>query len=862
MCALSSSRMSSASLPYVLTPLLGREAELDHVLALIDEPGNRLVTIMGPGGVGKTRLALHVATTQANEFGRDVVYVPLAAVRDPHLVLDSIAQAMGGLMDIGNGFEERIAADLRERSPLLVLDNFEQLLDAAPLVGALLARAPECTALVTSQVALGIEGEQLYPLLPLPTPVEGEARVEAILQSEAVSLFVARARAVKPGLVIDAPSAITIAEICRRLDGLPLAIELAAARSNILSPNALLARLSNRLQVLGSDRRGVPDRLRTMRNAIAWSYDLLTPDEQSLFRHLSVFAGGVSLDAVEAVFSGEDGRDAYSVLAALVDHSLLQSQPLDSGEMRFLMLETLRHYGLEQLEQRGELDAANLAHAAYLLDLAETAGPHLTGHTQQEWLLRLDPEWENMRAALDWCLEHGQGEIALRIMGVLWRFCGTRGHVVEGRAFVARALAATPDTDSHARTHALYGSGYLAEDLRDLDVARGYFQQAQEMAARTGDALLESRSLIGLGTVEHDRGEYAVAIGFHERALALARKINDQRAIAIALGNLATVSYYRGKLDDAEQYWEESRARLRAVGDLQAEALAASNLGALAHERGEYARAQELLVRAIELQREMNNVRDLPFSVANLADTLYRLGDFDQAEELFASAVAGFREYADAGNEAIITGSYAKMVATRGDAARAAAMIRESMTVLVAIGDRLNVVRNAETLAAICQAHGDQATAVELLAATAAMREELGAALNPVERGEVETILSRARTALGEDRFAAQWSAGEGVDLDALVRRMDAVAEGIAGGGQIAVVPEPEPEPEPVEHNLTSREIEVLGLLAEGRSTKEISELLFISPRTTTTHVNNILGKLGMTSRTAAVAYAMRVGLV
>ncbi len=470
----------STSLTTSLTPVLGREADLDRVLAMIDDPSNRLITLTGPGGVGKTRLAQHVAATMIDEFDRDVVYVPLASIRDVEVVLLTIGQALDIRFEANEAPEDRLVQAFEDRPQLvLVLDNFEQLLGAAPGIARLLARSAGTTILVTSQSALAIPGEHLYPLPPLPTPSPGQTTAEVILRADAVTLFVARARAVKPALVIDDRQAVTIAEICRRLDGLPLAIELAAARMNILSPDALLARLSNRLQVLRGERRGVPDRLRTMRHAIAWSYDLLTPPEQWLFRRMSVFAGGFSLDAVEALFQEtDDGRDAWTVLSTLVDHSLVQAMPHPTGDVRFLMLETLRDYGLEQLDERGEAGDARLAHASHFVTLAEEAEPHLYGPEQERWLNRLEPEWENIRAASEWSLANGREAFVLRLFGVTTRFATARGHVTEARGFLDRALAASGDRQSIHHCRGLVEAGNLAEDQGDQDIAQSYFTAA------------------------------------------------------------------------------------------------------------------------------------------------------------------------------------------------------------------------------------------------------------------------------------------------------------------------------------------------------------------------------------------------
>ncbi|MDQ3655685.1 MAG: tetratricopeptide repeat protein, partial [Chloroflexota bacterium] len=456
------------------------------------------------------------------------------------------------------------------------------------------------TILITSQTALSIPGEHLYPLLPLPTPAPNLTTAGAILRSDAVALFVARARAVKPTLVIDDRQAVTIAEICRRLDGLPLAIELAAARMNILSPDALLARLTNRLQVLGGERRGVPDRLRTMRHAIAWSYELLTPPEQWLFRRLAVFAGGFPLDAVEALYQADpDGRDAWTVLSTLVDHSLVQAVSQPSGDVRFLVLETLRDYGLEQLEALGEVSDARFAHATWVRDLAEAAELRMQGNDQERWLNRLEPEWENVRAAAEWALASGHAAVVLRTFSAIRRFCTARGHVSEAREFLDRALAAMGDDQSVVRCRSLIAAGNLAEDQGDLDIAQALCTQARALAVELGDKPNEALALIGLGYVAQDRGDFKTALAVHSQAETLARELDGQHILGTALGNLASVSYFQGNLADAQRYWEEASRIFNAIGDHLTEALAVGNLGAVATEQGEFDLAERLQQRAL-----------------------------------------------------------------------------------------------------------------------------------------------------------------------------------------------------------------------------------------------------------------------
>jgi predicted ATPase/DNA-binding CsgD family transcriptional regulator len=852
-------------LPAGLTPLLGRDHESAELRKLLNDASNRLITLTGPGGVGKTRLALHVASSLLGEFEDNVAYVPLASVRQPNLVLPAIAQTFGMFSDALDAPEDQLAEVLRDERVLLALDNFEQVLGAAPSLANVLGRCPGVTMLVTSQAALGIAGEQLYPLLPLSTPSTDQTTTEEILGSDAVALFVQRARAVNPRLTMNDGVARTIAEICRKLDGLPLAIELAAARVNILSPDALLARLSNRLQVLGGERRGVPDRLRTMRNAVAWSYDLLTLDEQALFRRMSVFVGGISLDSVEAVCEpAEDSRDAYDVLSALVSHSLVRAISLPSGDTRFMMLETLRDYGLEQLEALSEEDDARLAHATCLLALAEAAEPHLAGRDQQAWVARLDPETENLRAAVDWALANGQEEIALRIGASNWRFCSTRGLASDCLARLEHALADT-NARSPYRANALVGAGHLAQDLHDLDTAQAYFEQARALAAELGNRNDECLALVGLGSMAHERGDYAEAVACNRQAAELAHEIGDRRSSAMALSNKATVSYYQGRLDDAERHWDQCRAILAEIGDLTAEAKAASDLGAVSLGRSDFERAEQRLRQAFGLQRQVMASRDLPLTLIRLGEVSTRLGDYTQAHDAYAEALAMCRQAAYTVLEGTALSGVAALTLLRNDIPGAASLVLESMRVLANAHDPRCIIENAEVLSAICLACDNHAYAVTLMAA-ARLRGQLGADPHPIKVADLNQVATTARAALGDEEYARSWEAGAQMDLETLAQRITIVTREIAERMHSDLDPADASHTLgavdlAAEHNLTAREAEVLRLLAQGLSTREIADTLYISPRTAATHITNILGKLEVTSRTAAVAYAVRVGL-
>jgi predicted ATPase/DNA-binding CsgD family transcriptional regulator len=856
-----------APLPVALTPLLGRERETTELLALLGDPAIRLVTITGPGGVGKTRLALHLASTIASDTEERVAYVSLASITDPALVLPEIVQSFGVFTDAHDAPEDQLATILGDAPTVLVLDNLEQVLGAAAAIARVLSRCPRVTALATSQAPLSIYGEQLYPLAPLPTPTATETMPAEILRSEAVMLFIQRARAIVPNLVVDDRTAPTIAEICRQLDGLPLAIELAAARTNILSPEALLARLSNRLQVLGSQRRDVPDRLRTMRNAVAWSYDLLPPDEQMLFRRLAIFAGGFPLEAAEAMFASIDPeRDAFDALSTLVNHSLMQQDPAPRQQARFLMLESLRAYGLEQLRAHGEEAGTRLAHASWFAELAEHAEPALTGPAQAAWMETLDAESENMRAAVAWALAGGQVEIALRIVSAIWRYAPERGLIADYRGWMARGLDALDPTPGELRVKALLGAGYLAEDQWDLAAAESFFADALDDARALGDRLAESRALIGLGTVAHDQGDYASALSHHDGALDAARGAGDQRATAIALGNLATVSYFQGNLDASERYWNESLQIIVSLGEALLEASTGSNLAALASERGDFARAQRLLTRTLEIQRRMNAQRGLPLTLINLGEAARGLGDYALAHDYLDEAVQLLREAGNTVVEGHALNACAALAFDQGDITSAADLVLDSTRLVATGNDQLSIVENAELMGRICSASGRHGTAVELVAAAGALRELLDASPNPVRRRELDAVEERARKALSPSALAGQRTTGSSLSDEALSRRIGIVAREITGprraAVQLPVAERADAGPPPAGHALTGRELEVLRLLVEGKSTQEISDALFISPRTTTTHVANILGKLDVSSRTAAVAHALREGIV
>lgn len=852
----------------LLTPLVGRERESCELRDLLTVSGNRIVTITGPAGVGKTRLALAVAVSLLEKFNGDVAFVQLSSVQDARMILPAIGQDFGMLSDVTEGYGAQLFDLLGGRRVLLLLDNCEQIPQAHEPIGKLLTGVEGVTVLATSQAPIGVAGEQLFPLLPLATPPAGDATVEEIERADAVELFLNRAWAVNPNLVVNAATASAIAEICRYLDGLPLAIELAAARSNVLSPPALLARLSNRLEVLGGDRRDVPDRLRTMRQAITWSYGLLATEEQWLFRHLAVFAERFSLESVEAIFERHgSSRSVIDVLGTLVDRSLVRRSSSPAADDRYFMFRTLRDFGLEQLDELGETEAARRTHAEVMVRLAELAEPNMILPEQSVWLDRLDADRGNIRAAVEWALANGHAEIVFRIVGSIWRFCAARGLITESRAWLERAFAAQGSHLTHHRTKALLGAGYLAEDQRDLDAAQRFFTQARHLAAAIGDTEHECRALIGLGTVAHDRSDYEPAVALHNEALSLAREIGHKRSIAVVLANLGAVSYYLGKPEEALRYWEESRTYVVELGDTMSEAINANNLGALLLGLEEYSRAEKYLERALVLQRQMNVRRDLPFTLINLGEVAREVGDFTLSHDCFTEAIEILGELGAPGLLGVAYNGAARLSFAEGDDTDAAAKVLESARLIGEEGDKLPIIENAELLAEIAMGRGSCDIAIVLLTAADRLRDELSTPRYSQRQKGLARIEGMAEAVLDPARLSAARAMGDALDIPMLVRRIMSVAREIVGRqrsatASITLAPETDavlPDPD---YHLTPREIEVLTLLAHGSSTSQIAEQLFVSPRTAATHINNILGKLGVNSRTAAVAYAMRIGLV
>jgi non-specific serine/threonine protein kinase len=595
-----------------------------------------LLTLTGPGGVGKTRLALQVADDVRPEFADGVVFVQLAPVHDPALVLPTVAQALGVREHGDRPLATQLATALRDRHLLLVLDNLEHVLDAAPEVADLLAACPALTVLATSRSILRVTGEHaaVVPPLSLPAPEE-PISLSALAEIEAVALFVDRARAADPSFTLTAVNAASIAAICQQLNGLPLAIELAAARVRVLSPDSLLARLTDPFHLLTGGARDQPPRLRSMRDTVAWSHDLLSPEQQTLFRRSAVFAGGFSLEAAEAVCGGPE-LDVLEGASSLVDQSLLLRMEPAGSAPRFRMLETVRAFALEQLAATAEDSMVRNAHAAYFLDLAERAGP---------WgdplgLRRLEAEHPNVRGALAWLLEYGRREEAAQLTTSLLHFWFVRGHFSEGRRWLGRVLAEPEDITALTLAHTHYGAGVLAAQQDDLDEAKAHISAALPGAREAGDDVWVALALNHLGNIALSAGDLSRARAVCEEALGYARRAGDPGVFADPIMNLGRIATAQGDYERAEALCEEALALKRIAGGQWAIAVGLYFHGEVAQARGDYPIALARLREALALYRELADPATIARCLEGIASVVVECGQPELCARLLGATEA------------------------------------------------------------------------------------------------------------------------------------------------------------------------------------------------------------------------------
>jgi predicted ATPase/DNA-binding CsgD family transcriptional regulator len=869
--------LPASNLPVPLTTLIGREQERATVCGLLRRPEVRLLTLTGTGGIGKTRLGLQVARDLLADFADGVYFVSLAPISDPDLVVPTIAQTLG-LKDAGGQPPlELLKASLSQKRLLLLLDNFEQVLAAAPQLSELLVACPHLKLLVTSRAVLHLRGEHEFPVPPLALPdLTQLPESETLAQVAAVALFLQRAWATNPNLQLTSPNARAIAQICVQLDGLPLAIELAAARSKLLPPQALLARLGQRLAVLTSGAQDAPARQQTLRNTIAWSYNLLTAQEQQLFRRLSAFVGGCTLQAVETLcHSLEDGRGAEWILdgvASLLDKSLLQQTEQEGEEPRLMMLETIREYGLECLRSSGELERTRQAHAAYYLALAQEAATTWYGPEQQAWCDRLEQEHDNLRAALQWLLEGQETALALQFSNALWWFWYTRAHVREGQTFLEKALAASEELATPARAQALHYLGLLFEFLGEYQQAEKSCEESVALYRELGDPAGAAWACYALGQVAADQDEYSRAHALLEEALTFFREARDPLGGHFVLAHLTMVYTQQGEYVKARACAEESLALAKQLGDqdttaftllLLGKVLFVSQAGSRALEPvlEEYfslapeERDQTRMVAPDRLEKITPSTR-MYGRLDLLGKMALSQGDVVKAQALFEESLAFNRTQGHRSDTAEALAVLGQVATVQHDYATALARYEEGLLLAREIGNKGKIASCLEGLAGVRAAQGELLQSARLWGAAEVLREAIGAPIPPVYRPAYERSVTAARAQFGEKPFAAAWVQGRTMTLEQVLAAQEPVPMLPAMSANPSMAPSV-PKAPTYPDGLTDREVEVLRLVAQGLTDPQVAEQLVISPHTVNSHLKAIYGKIGVSSRSAATRYAI-----
>jgi predicted ATPase/DNA-binding CsgD family transcriptional regulator len=851
-----------------LTTLIGREKEIYQLNQLLRQPHIRLVTLTGVGGTGKTRLGLAVATQLLNEFRHGVWFVQLASVRDPDLVILNIAQTLGIDATAEQPLLETVKDFLRDKQLLLVLDNFEQVVASAPTVAVLLAGSPDLKVLVTSRELLHLYGEREFrvPALALPDCANLPA-LDRLLSYPAIALFVERAQAADPNFALTSENAATIAEICGHLDGLPLAIELAAARVRFLSISAIASRLNSRLSLLTGGARDLPVRQQTLRGTLDWSYDLLDETEKCFFRRLGVFVGGWTIEAAQAVAACDAGVDAMVLLESLMDKSLVRRMPEFEDEPRFNLLETVREYATEQLTAHHELQEVSRKHAEYFMCLAEVTEPLVRSHRQLEALRKFETEFANMRQAIGWAVFRQETDIALRIIVGLSHFWRINNRLSDGCHWVETALALPgAEKPTVIRSLALCLLGSIHRNENNKELARKVLVEAYNIAREIKDYRALCYSLRYLTLVELDSENNAVSRQNAEECLHEAIAFGDRWYIAMAYNALGAALQYNQRELEGLGYYAKAIQILQEVGDTWAQASLIHNMANATFELGDIARSEELFRNAIEICRTVGDKFLLGNSLSYYGRLLLRQDRFAEAYQAYVECLELAREIGDRWAIAKANSQLAEIHWCENRVEEAIEALRQGLLILREIGKEHYFFFMPESLAHRIVNYGHLELAAKIIGFSLHMRRTHNESHCLYDEERYEDTYAILRQKLSEKHLNALMEEGSRLKADEVIEAINLSDQDVLDSVACAVATLPETPPVAAIASyplgLTEREVEVLRLVAMGMTDAQVAEKLVLSSRTVSTHLRSVYSKLGVSNRSAATRFAIENQLV
>jgi predicted ATPase/class 3 adenylate cyclase/uncharacterized protein HemY len=772
--ALKSLNYKPHNLPPQPTPFIGREKEVNHIKEQLQRPGIRCLTLTGPGGAGKTRLALQAGAEVIDEFADGVFFFTLSETYDPTSVASEMERTLGIKEVEGQSLTDSLKDYLKSKQILLILDNFEQIANSSSMLTDFLRYCPRLKFMITSRVALRLYGEQEYavPPMTLPDP-RRHISIEELAKNEAIQLFMDRAKAVKSDFDLTEENAAAVVQICRRLDGLPLALELAAVRIRLLPPKSMLVRLESRLKLLTGGAKNLPARQQTLRAAIDWSYDLLNEQDRMLFRRMSIFVGGATFEAMEAVCNvvGDDEIDVLEQTESLVSKSLLRQQTQADGEPRFVMLETVREYAMERLLESEDAARLHAVHADYYLSLAEMVETKLTSAAQSTWLDILEVEHDNLQAALRWFVENGFVEQALRMAGSLSRFWLVRSYLTEGRRQLAEVFAVT-DAQDEVRN---YMTGVA--DLSTIgEEVRGYIQEGMQHLSQalslpaSGTAtpswfLARAKALNGAGNLSQRQGDYEEAKLRYLESLAIRQELHDQPGVAASFNNLASVAYRQGDYKEARALYQESLTIKRQVGDKRSIAATLNNLGILSYQTGNYEESRQLYEESLTIRRQLGDRQGASVSLEGLGNIAFEEGNYELARAYLEECLAMRTDLNDRQGIAHVLQDLGELAFAEGDLDQARVRWQESLRTKQELDDKQGIVAALEGFARLESARQRYDWALRLASVAMTLRHTIESQLSETEQSRLNKWLDVARDALGSS-VQPVWEAGRMMPLD------------------------------------------------------------------------------------------------